>query len=183
MIVSWPIYLLGITVVIDRKDPEGAKRALRKAVRRKGIEQTWAIFTDQHRPTVERICADREKFADSCPDVGSWLTETTMPRYGGTRELFDALCELSSLVEVVDMTLAFHHAEFGFASLTRLVGSKCAIMVEDIAVTISLLKEVEEWIDVLVDRWRRKNTLIRGWRRGPSVPFHAPPARDAGVVH
>lgn len=180
-IVAWPIHLLNMTVVIDRKDPEGAKRILRDAVRKKGIEQTWVIFADQHRPTFERICADREKFVDSCPDIGSWLTETTMPRYGGTRELFDSLCELSDLVEVVDLTIAFHRPEFGFTSLTRLIGSRCTTIAEDVTVTVSLLRTTEEWIDILVELWRSKNKRIRGWRKGPSVPIHAAQDHSAAV--
>lgn len=89
--IRWPINRLGLAIIIDREDGEGAKKAIREALPSLIKEKrAILIFPDGSRWTFNKAIAQKARYS-KVHGVNEITQDTLMPKPGGLLQILEAL--------------------------------------------------------------------------------------------
>ncbi len=172
--LGWPAYLAGLFIPIDRKDPKRAKETIAKAMERLGSASrpvAIVIFLDSHRPSPDRIKADREKFLSKGLTKFDLIhyTETCIGRYGGLWTIVSSLKWLGyeERLRLILSVYGFSKANWSLDDTRELVGETTYQVFEDCTYQMRKWQSEDDCKDWIYYRWPSVNGSLRGWRGAP----------------
>ncbi len=166
--MKWPVKAISNgAIFINREDPESWRNVLKHepgntTVDRRGL----VLFPDTHRATPKRIARELEKFSDTIPGLGEWLTHTLIPRSGG---LFTVLQGLEGrALRILNLTGGYSVAEWGVRDAPDICDATLRIRIEDVTTEIPRNDEdkLRTW---LLEEWKKKNQLLHQWQNAPTA--------------
>lgn len=159
--IGWTLIIARAVILIDRSDRAAARAAIRDGLRRlANAARVLIIFPDMRRPTLARIAADCEKFADRIPNIRTWLRHTLVPRAGGLTEILQSV---HRSVRIIHVTGAFDVEEFGIGDVPRVIGRTYYVDVVEHS-DPPLPTDDAALARALNALWEAKNLQIAAWR-------------------